>query len=159
LLAAEAKDGQVTRFSWDGLSPFMMFERTPASRSPGWLLPAVVVGLISLLLTSLAWPVSALVRRHYGVPYRLQGDDARAHRWIRIAATAAAVLFIAWAITAGTMISNINLLRPSMDPWLWLLQLSSLIVFIGGAVLGVWNAVVVLRSGRSWYAKLWAIVL
>ncbi|HEY0941230.1 MAG TPA: serine hydrolase [Steroidobacter sp.] len=159
LLAAEAKDGQVTRFSWDGLSPFMMFERTPASRSPGWLLPALVVGLISLLLTSLAWPVSALVRRHYGVPYRLAGDDARAHRWIRIAATAAVVLFIAWATTTGMMISNLNLLSPSMDPWLWLLQLSSPIVFVGGAALGLWNAAVVLRSNRSWYAKLWAVVL
>lgn len=159
LLAAEVKDGQVTRFSWDGLSPFMMFERTPASRSPGWLMPAVVVGLISLLLTSLAWPVSALVRRHYGVPYRLQGDDALAHRWIRIAATAAVVLFIAWATTAGMMISNLNLLNASMDPWLWLLQLASLIVFIGGAVLGVWNAWMVVRSNRSWYAKLWAVVI
>jgi hypothetical protein len=61
----------------------------PASRSPGWLVPAVVVGLISLSLVSLAWPVSALVRRHHGVPYRLEGDDARAQQWIRIAATAA----------------------------------------------------------------------
>jgi CubicO group peptidase (beta-lactamase class C family) len=159
LLAAEVKDGKVTRFSWDGLSPFMMFERTPASRSPGWLIPALVVGLGSLLLTSLAWPVSALVRRHYGVPYRLQGVDARAHRWIRIAATAAVVLFIAWVATAAAMMTNLTLLSPSMDPWLWTLQLSSVVVFIGGAVLGVWNALVVLRGNRRWYAKLWAIVL
>ncbi len=52
LLSAQVKDGQVVRFSFDGISPFMMFDRTPASRSPGWLLPAAVIGLISLLLTS-----------------------------------------------------------------------------------------------------------
>jgi hypothetical protein len=159
LLAAQVKEGQVVRFSFDGLSPFMMFDRTPASRSPGWLMPAVVVGLLALLLTSLAWPVSALVRRHYGAAYRLEGDDAKAHRWIRIAATSAVVLFTAWAVTAGKMLSDFALLSDSMNPWLWLLQLLSLIVFVGGAILGVWNAWVVLRSTRSWYAKVWAVVL
>ena len=48
------------------------------------------IGLGALLLTVLAWPVSALVRRHYGVPYALQGRDARAHRLVRIAALAVA---------------------------------------------------------------------
>ena len=91
LLAAQVKDGRVVRFSFDGLSPFMVFEPTPASVSPSWLLPALIAGLFALLLTSLAWPVSALVRRHYGAPYRLAGQDAKAHRWIRIASTAVVV--------------------------------------------------------------------
>ncbi|MDY6944780.1 MAG: serine hydrolase domain-containing protein [Pseudomonadota bacterium] len=159
LLAAQVQDGEVVRFSFDGLSPFMMFERTPAARSPSWLMPALVLGLSALLLTSLAWPVSALVRRHYGVAYGLSGEDARVHRWIRIAATATVLTFIAWAVTAGSMISNLNLLSGGMDWWLWLLQLLSLIVFVGGAVLGAWNAWVVVRSTRRWYAKVWAVVL
>jgi hypothetical protein len=32
-------------------------------------------------------------------------------------------------------------------------------VYIGAAALGVWNAWVVLRSPRKWYAKLWAVLL
>lgn len=159
LLAAQVKDGQVVRFSFDGLSPFMVFDRAPAYRSPAWLVPSLTIGLIALLLTSLAWPVSALARRHYGVPYHLTGEDAKAHRWIRIAATAAVALFVAWATTAGMMISNLNLLKPSMDPWLWFLQLASLIVFVGGAALGLWNAWVVVRGTRKWYTKVWAVVL
>jgi hypothetical protein len=159
LLAAQVKDGQVVRFSFDGLSPFMVFDRTPASKSPGWLVPALVIGLISLLLTSIAWPVSALVRRNYGVPYRLTGEDAKAHRWIRIAATAAIAIFIAWCVTATSMMSNLNLLTHRMDAWLWLMQLLSLVVFVGGAALGIWNAWVVVRGTRKWYAKVWAVVL
>lgn len=159
LLSAQVKDGRVVRFSFDGLSPFMVFDRTPASRSPGWLLPAAIVGLVALLLTSLAWPVSALVRRRYGVAYGLSGDDAKAHRWIRIAATAAVAICIAWATTATKMLSNLTLLSESTDGWVWLMQLLSLVVFIGGAVLGVWNAWVVVRSPRKWYAKVWAVVL
>jgi hypothetical protein len=159
LLAAQVQDGRVVRFTFDGLSPFMVFDRPSAATSPAWLLPAVSVGAIALLLTVLAWPTSALVRRHYGVPYRLEGQDAKAHRWVRIAATAVVALLIAWAMTATRMISDLRLLTASMDGWLWILQLSSLVVFIGSAVLGVWNAMVVVRSSRKWYAKVWAVVL
>ncbi|WP_116809718.1 serine hydrolase domain-containing protein [Steroidobacter cummioxidans] len=159
LLSAQVKDGQVVRFSFDGVSPFMMFERTPASRSPGWLLPMAIVGLVSLLLTALAWPVSALVRRHYGVAYGLTGDDAKAHRWVRIAALAALAICIGWAIAIGKMMGDFSLLSESSDAWLWLMQLLSLVVFIGGAVFGGWNAWIVVRSQRKWYAKVWAVVL
>ncbi|MBM0106381.1 beta-lactamase family protein [Steroidobacter sp. S1-65] len=159
LLSAQVANGEVVRFSFDGLSPFMMFDRTPASRSPTWLVPALVLALISLLLTSLAWPVSALARKHYGVPYDLSGEDAKAHRWIRIAATASVAVCIAWAATISLMMSDLSMLSESSDPWVWLMQLLSLVVFIGGAVLGVWNAWTVVRSARKWYAKLWAVVL
>src|SRR5690606_29964650 len=77
-LAAEVVDGQVIRFSADGLAPIMVFQRLP-----GWvslLLPLTVCSLLALLLTVLAWPVSALVRRHYGARYALSGKDARMHR-------------------------------------------------------------------------------
>ncbi|MBL8266387.1 serine hydrolase domain-containing protein [Steroidobacter sp.] len=159
LLAAEFKDGQVTRFTFDGLSPFMMFDRVPSAKSPALWLPLIVVGLIALLLTSLAWPVSALVRRHYGVPYRLEGQDAKAHRWVRIAATAAVAVFAVWAITIAKMMGDLRLLSDSSNGWLWFMQLVSLVVFIGGAVLGVWNALVVVRSPRRWYSKVWAVLL
>jgi hypothetical protein len=149
----------VVRFSFDGLSPFMVFDRPSAAKSPAWLMPAVTVAAIALLLTVLAWPTSALVRRHYGVPYRLDGQDAKAHRWIRIAATAVVALSIAWAITVSKMITELELLTADMDGWLWILQLLSFVVFIGAAALGVWNAMVVVRSSRKWYAKTWAVVL
>jgi hypothetical protein len=123
------------------------------------LVPAVSVGAIALLLTVLAWPTSALVRRHYGVPYRLKGQDAKAHRWIRIAATVVVALLIAWAIVVSKMITELDLLTASMDGWLWTLQLLSFVVFIGATALGIWNAIVVVRGPRKWYAKTWAVVL
>jgi hypothetical protein len=136
-----------------------MFERTPASISPTWLLPTLIAGVIALLLTSLAWPVSALVRRYYGAPYRLAGRDAEAHRWIRIAASVVVVVLIAWLVTIAQMMGNFNLLTPGLDGWLWVLHLVSLVVFLGAAAVGVWNAMVVVRGPRKWYAKGWSIVL
>ncbi|HMN46491.1 MAG TPA: serine hydrolase domain-containing protein [Povalibacter sp.] len=159
LLSAEVKDGRVTRFSFGEISPFMIFERVPASRSAGWLLPALCAGLVALLLTALAWPVSALVRRHYGVPYALTGQAAKSHRWIRIASTAGVVLMVAWAVTITTMMGNFKYLSGSVDGWLWVLQLLSLIAFPAAAVIGLLNAATVLRDRRKWYTKVWAVVL
>jgi CubicO group peptidase (beta-lactamase class C family) len=159
LLSAQVENGRVTRFSFDEVSPFMMFEPTPASRSPTWLLPALGAGALALLLTALAWPVSALARRHYGAPYRLSGLDAKAHRWIRVAAAAVLAICIAWGATVGLMMSDLDRLMPSADGWLWFLQLLSVIVFIGAAGIGVWNATVVVRAPRKWYAKTWAVAL
>src|SRR3546814_20569304 len=65
-------------------APIMVFQRLSAWRALA--MPLLVASLVILLLTVLAWPISALVRRYYGTPYRLAGMDARAHRLFRIAA-------------------------------------------------------------------------
>jgi len=137
----------------------MMFDRPAMAKSPTWLLPAVGVAAIALLLTVLAWPTSALVRRHYGAPYRLEGQDAKAHRWIRIASTGVVALLIVWAMTVTKMMGDLSLLTAGTDGWVWILQLLSLVVFLGGAAFGIWNAMVVVRGPRKWYAKTWAVVL
>jgi CubicO group peptidase (beta-lactamase class C family) len=159
LLAAEVQDGRVTRWSWDDVSPFMVFEPTPAARSAAWLVPAFVGGVVAMLLTVLAWPVSALVRRRYGVSYSLQGQDAQWHRRMRVASLLSVLLWVGWGVTITRLMSDLSRLSPSADGWLWFLQLASLLIFIGAAIVGVWNAWIVLRSQRRWYAKVWAIVL
>lgn len=159
LLSALVEDGRVTRFTFEPLSAIMIFEPTPAYKSGTWLLPVVAAGLIALVLTTLAWPVAALTRRHYRAAYPLVGEDARAHRWVRYAALAAVVLTVAWLLTIVMALEKFTLLNGSYDWWFWVLQLLSPIVYIGAAALGVWNAWVVVRSARKWYAKLWAVLL
>ena len=39
------------------------------------------------------------------------------------------------------------------------LQILSLVVFVGAAAIGVWNAWVVTRGQRRFTAKLWAVLL
>jgi len=159
LVSAKVDGGRVVRWSFDEVSPFMMFEPAPATKASGWLVPAYLGGLIALLLTALAWPATALIRRHYRATYPLSGDDAKAHRWVRIAAVATLALVAAWGTTIVSMMSDFTLLNGKLDGWLWILQIVSPIVFLGALALGAWNAWVVLRSPRSWYAKAWAVVL
>lgn len=159
LLAAEVADGRVVRFTFDMLSPFMVFEPTPASRSGAWLVPALVAAFAVFLLSTLAWPSAALIRRHYGAAYGLTGRDAKAHRWVRTAALAALALLAAWGLTVPMMMSDLDTLSGALDPWIWILQILSLVVFIGAAAIGLWNARVVLASERRKTAKVWSVIL
>jgi hypothetical protein len=51
------------------------------------------------------------------------------------------------------------LLSPSFDWWFWVLQVLSLVVFVGAAAIALWNVRVVWAARRGWFPKGWSIVL
>ena len=158
-LAAKVIDGRIQRFSAEWVSPFILWEPAPWWRSAAWLKPSLFMALGALLLTVLAWPISALVRRRYKVPYALADRDARAHRVIRIGALVVLATAIAYGTTVAMFLSNFDLLTGRNDWLVHTLRLLALVVFPIGAILGLWNAAEVLRSRRVWTAKVWAVVL
>jgi Beta-lactamase len=158
LLAARAENGQVVRFGYGSESPIVVYDRIPWSKSGGWWVPAMIASVVVLLLTTLAWPISALMRRHYGIAYALTGRDARAHRWVRMAAGACLLVFAGWVVLVIAMLSVLDLI-PKVNGWIALLRILSPFVFLGGATAGVWNLLVVARGSRSKWAKLWAALL
>jgi CubicO group peptidase (beta-lactamase class C family) len=158
LLAAKVADGRVVRLSFGEFAPIEMYDRVTWSKSAGWWLPVLALSLGALVLTSLAWPLSALIRRHYRVSPRLSGLDAKAQRLVRIASVAAALVFLAWGAVDFSMLSILELIT-KLSGCVILLHILSPFVFVGGAGIGLWNAWVVLKSQRRWYAKLWAVVL
>src|SRR5690606_26602922 len=156
-LAADVVDGRVTRFTLEPFAPIMVFQRLSAWDALA--MPLLVASLAILLLTLLAWPISALVRRHYGVPYRLTGIDARAHRLVRIAALLALVAVGGVFALVLSMFSDLALTSPDSDWLIVVLRLFALVALPVAAAIGVWNAWVVLRGRRRWLAKLWAVLL
>jgi CubicO group peptidase (beta-lactamase class C family) len=158
-LAAKVENGRVVRLSIDPYSPFMVFEPVPWWRSSSWLLPMVVVALSALTLTVLAWPISALVRRRYGVRYELTGRDAKAHRVVRITALVVLAVVLAAVGLLVAMFSDYDNLSPSKDIFVHALRLLAAIVLPVGALVGLWNAAQVLQSRRRKWAKFWSIVL
>jgi hypothetical protein len=157
-LAAQVDGGRVVRVGY-GPYPFMLFEPVPWWYSSGWLLPLWVGGLVALLLTVLAWPISALARRRYGVAYGLTGADAVAHRRIRLASLATVLTMIVLGVTLGMMFSDFKWLAPGIEKWISLLRILTLLVLVSGTAIALWNASVVLRSQRRWPAKVWSAVL
>ncbi len=158
-LAAEVVDGRVVRFSAEPIAAIMVFQRASWWQSPGVFMTLLFGSLAALLLTVVAWPVSALVRRHYGARYTLAGQDARAHRWIRIASLAVLVSIGAMVGMVFAMMSDLGMMSPGKDGLVIALRALTTIVLPIGAAVALWNAWVVLRSRRSLWAKLWSLVL
>jgi CubicO group peptidase (beta-lactamase class C family) len=158
LLSAHVEGGRVVRFGYGDSAAIEVYDRTPWQKSSGWWVPAAGTAVAVLLLSALAWPISALVRRRYGAAYPLSGIDARAHRWVRIAALSSSLVFLAWFVLLVAMISALGLI-PKLGGVIGVLLVLSPIAFLGGAAAGVWNLWIVSKSGRSRWAKLWAIVL
>lgn len=156
-LAADVVDGKVTRFSMEPYAPIMVFQRV--STWQGLAMPLLFASLGVLLLTVLAWPVSALVRRYYRAPYKLAGTEARAHRLVRIAAL---LVLLAMGGALGlvvAMLSNLEMTSPDTDGLIIALRLFATVVLPVGAAVAVWNAWQVLRGRRRLLAKLWALLL
>jgi CubicO group peptidase (beta-lactamase class C family) len=158
-LAAVVVDGEVKRFSFDEVSPFMVFEPSPWWRSAGWLQAVAIASIVAVLLTALLWPVAAIVRRRHGVVLGLEGRAARGRLVSRVASVALLLVTIGWiaVIVGGTL--SLTLLGPSLDPILLLLHLLSVVVYIGGAVAMLWAAYVAWTEWSRWTTRLWTTVL
>jgi CubicO group peptidase (beta-lactamase class C family) len=158
-LAAKVIDGRPVRWSFDLLSPFMVFERVPWYASNAWLMPLLVASIGALLMTALLWPVSAWVRRRYQAPLQLDHASLRAYRLSKIAAILILAALGLWTLTLALMIKNNNNLDGRLDALLWLNQLFGTVVFIGGLTAMLWNLRTVWRGARRWPARVWSVVL
>jgi CubicO group peptidase (beta-lactamase class C family) len=158
-LAAKVQDGQAVRFSVDGISPFMVFDRVPWYEDAAWLLPALYVSLAALLLTALFWPINAVVRRRYGATLALDPHALQAYRLGKIGAILTLAGLGVWALTAVRMFGDFNNLSDKFDGTVRFAQVFGIVAFIGGFALILWNLWTVWSGERRWPAKVWSVVL
>jgi CubicO group peptidase (beta-lactamase class C family) len=159
LLAAKVVGGNPVRFSFDELSPFMMFERVPWYQDGAWLLPLLCASLAALAITGLTWPIAAIVRRRYGAALALDTKSLRAYRWSKVAAIVIFAALATWALTVTLMIKDINNLGAKFDSTVRFAQIFGIIAFIGGFGVMLWHLWMVWSGTRRWPAKLWSVVL
>ena len=162
-LGAKVVDGQAVRFSLGTIAPIIVWDRTPWYLNSAWLLPLTYLGLAVLFLTTVLWPVRALVRRKYGAKLALEGRELQAYRASRIAATAILLTVIGWVFTISTMFGDLNYLSASFLPVVLTLQVITFFTFIGGFLATLWYAATVWRRKggwkATWKAKAWSLLL
>lgn len=156
-LAAQVVDGKVVRWSFGEVSPFMIWYRTPAALDSAWLMPALLIGIAIVLLTALAWPVGWFARRRYGVQLALQGEARRTYRAVRGFAWLALAVLAGWVMII-TGLEDFES-HGSTDWLILVLQLAGTLAFFGLFGLALWNAWLVWRGKRGWFAKLWSVLL
>ena len=158
-LAAKVEDGEINRWSFDTVSPFMMFDRAPWYKDPAWLAPALYVSLGLLLLGALSWPAGAITRRRYKAANIYEGKRLRNQRlwlgshWLVLATIAG------WLTFVSVGFSSLDLLGGPLDPLLITLQILTPIAFIGLLVLAGWNLRQAFQEKRGWFSKLWAVAI
>ena len=158
-LAAKVVDGRAVRWSFDLLSPFMVFERVPWYQNSAWLMPLLIASLAALGLTAVLWPVTAWVRRSYNAPLQLAAGPLRAYRASKLGALLILAALGLWVLTVVLMLKNNNYLDGRLDPLVWFDEIFGTIAFFGGLALTLWNLRTVWAGQRRWQAKLWSIVL
>ena len=159
LLAAKVENGRVTRFGIDSSSPFMLFEPVPWYSSSVWLTPALLVSLAALLLTALFWPVTALVRRHYGARPQRSAAEWRAYRLVRALAGLALAVMIAWPIFGTALLSDFSSLNGELDGMLIALRIATPLVLAALLGAALWHALLVWKGAPGKFARLWSVVL
>jgi CubicO group peptidase (beta-lactamase class C family) len=158
-LAAKVENGKINRWSFDTVSPFMVFDRAPWYKDPAWLAPALYVALGLLFLGALSWPAGAIARKRYKVAQALEGKRLRNQRvwlgwqWLSVATIAGWVGFVSVGF------SKLELLGGPLDPLLIALQILTPIAFFGLVLLAGWNLLGSVKEKRGWFSKLWAVAM
>ncbi len=157
LVAAKVINGQVVRWSFDLAAPFEVYDRVPAGLNIGWIKPALYLSIAVLLLTLLSWPIGWFVRRRYKAQSDLEGRALLAQRASRIAAGLIILVLLGWAI--GTIMVLSDVTGGGADPFFWLLQILSLIVFVLAVPVTAWTVWQTWRDKRRWTRKIWSILV
>jgi len=158
-LAAKVENGRVVRFGIDSSSPFMLFEPVPWYSSSAWLFPALFASLGALTLTILSWPVTALVRRHYGVRPARSVAEWRAYRLTRALAGVAVAVMVAWLVFATSLLSDFSSMNGELDGMLIALRIATPLILIGLLVAAVWYLWLAWRGAPGKFGRFWSVVL
>ena len=162
LLSVVVKDGKVVRFANGDYAPIFVFDRVPAAKNAAWLMPALLTAIAVLLLTAVLWPVTALVRRKYGVPFSLSGDEAKSYRAARAGAVATLAVGLGWTLIVVVGLKQLDFFGPAATPWLLILGLLGPLLMLAALAGAGWDAWMVWtrrRGWRSWLARLWSAAL
>jgi len=158
-LAAKVENGRVVRFGIDSSSPFMLFEPVPWYSSSAWLTPALLASLAALTLTALSWPITALVRRRYGVRPARSTAEWRAYRLTRALAGLAVAVMIAWPVFASSLLSDFSSMNGELDWALIALRIATPLVLVALLGVALWNLWLVWKGAPGKFARIWSVAL
>lgn len=158
-LAAEVKDGRVVRLSTDAVSPFMVLEPASAGTNGAWLVPALLAALGLVLLAAVAWPIRALVRRHFDAPFALEGNARTAWRLSRLFAWLVLLAVAGWIMLVVAFSDDIGALGGPLDWLIILLRVLTPVATVGLLATSAWHLWLCFRDKRRWTMKLGAVLL
>jgi len=138
-LQAKVENGKVVHW---GLEPYVfafIFEPVPALAGTAALI-ALCASLGVVLLTTLLWPVAAVLRRRHGV----LAKPSKAISGVRWASVLSLVAIMLW----GFVVAGLDDLKDTSTS-LPLAQIVTLVAFVGGLLAALWHARSVFTNKQS----------
>ncbi len=129
--------------------PFMVFQKSPWYENAALNLPVIIGSLVILVLAILLWPVSALIRRHYGLHLTLTPEQRRTRLVARLVALAYLIFFGGFATFMSIAFKDIGLLSPHYNGWLRLIQMFGWLGVLGTLIV-LYNAFRVWGQRDRW---------
>ncbi|MGH8188132.1 MAG: hypothetical protein ACREUC_16360 [Steroidobacteraceae bacterium] len=121
-------------------------------------MPTISLAVGALLLTVIAWPIAAILRRRRGVAFELTGKEALAYQATRIAAVVLLIFLLGWMLIIQAGNADLSGFDGRLDAWFALLYLLGFIGVVGAGI-AIWNAWLGIKARRAWSSTAWRGVL
>ncbi|MDG2090267.1 MAG: serine hydrolase [Gammaproteobacteria bacterium] len=155
--AARVNDGVVTALATDPAA--FTFTPVPWYRSSTWLNPTLMGALVVILLTFIAWPIRAIARWRFNVPFSYQGPRKMAYRLAPVAALLILLYLLSWGVFITWIGSSVfNFAASRSENLLMMLYFFSILPLIA-VVLSITAARTVITDSSTWFQKVSSILL
>lgn len=128
--------------------PFFVFQRSPWYINSGLNLTVIIVAVALFILTLLLWPVSALLRKHYGQPLNVSPGRRRVRLLTRFVCLVNILFLVAFLIFFSLSEKDIGILSPKFNPLIRMIQLVGWLGVIG-------TIAALLNAMRAWKEPGW----
>ena len=154
-LQARVQDGKIVAWSTDSLAFAWSYQSPGGLAAAGLQQSACIVALGIVVLATVMWPISAIVRRRLGVP-RVESTTLRiARRFADSGAVLLLVAVIAWISFFAAVISTTF---TGLDPLLHFAQVLAIVGFAGSAAANAWLLFVQQREHQKISTRIWTAV-
>jgi CubicO group peptidase (beta-lactamase class C family) len=126
--------------------PFFIGQRVGLLENKKFLLPVLGFSLLVMLLTLLLWPVSWLVRRHYGHRLELTVVERLLRFGVRLVFALNLIFIVAMTALAAYGLTHLEVFSDKGNRWFHLIQ-------VVGVVGGIGTVVVLLNAIYSWLSS------
>ncbi len=157
-IAAKMAGDRVQMLSADEVGGILVLLPVPWQQSGAWILPLILVAIVILSLTVVAWPIAAWRRRRRGTPLALSPREISWYRLVRVVAIVDIVFLAGWMGIVAAGNSDLAAYDGHLDLWFYVLHLLG---FIGavGAIVAIWNGWLAIAGKRGWKSAAWNVGL
>jgi CubicO group peptidase (beta-lactamase class C family) len=125
-------DGRIRYWTTTYIPAVMLFQRVPAARAMGSVLPLAGLSMLVVLSALAVWVLGRWLRRHYRTTLELPPGLRRTRRFARLGALALLLDLVGWFALAGAIGAHPSLLlQGTAAPWMTLLYVLGVMALLG----------------------------